>query len=46
LVLGGIAFLRPILGWKTHLELPFFPILLIVFGLYLLIPSPKQKENR
>lgn len=46
LILGGIALLRPILGWKTPLELPFFPILLIVFGLYLLITSPRQKENR
>ena len=45
LILGGITSLRPMLGWKTHLELQFFPILLIVFGLYLLIPSSEQKEN-
>jgi hypothetical protein len=45
LILGGVASLRPMLGWKTHLELPLFPILLIVFGLYLLIPSPKQNGN-
>ncbi len=45
LFLGGIATLRPILGWKAHLELPLFPILLIVFGLYLMIPSLKQKEK-
>ena len=44
--LGGIASLRSILGWKFHLELPLFPILLIAFGLYLLIPAPKQQENR
>ena len=45
LILGGIASLRPVLGWKTHLELPFFPILLIVFGFFLLIPPSKRKQN-
>lgn len=46
LILGGIAFLRPMLGWKTHLELQFFPILLIAFGFYLLIPLLKRRENK
>ena len=46
LILGGIASLRSKLGWKNHLELQLFPILLIVYGLNLLIQSPKQKENR
>jgi hypothetical protein len=46
LLLGGIATIRPMLGWKSHLELPFFPILLIIFGLYLLLPSSQPKKNR
>lgn len=45
LILGGVAFIRPMLGWKNPLELSFFPILLIVFGLYLLIPTSNHKEN-
>jgi len=45
LILGGIASLRPVLGWRTPLELPFFPILLIVFGFFLLIPPSKRKQN-
>jgi hypothetical protein len=43
--LGGVASLRSVLGWDFHFDLPLFPILLIAFGLYLLIPSQKQKEN-
>lgn len=46
LLLGGIASIRPILGWKSHLELPFFSILLVIFGLYLLLPSPAPKKNK
>jgi hypothetical protein len=45
LSLGGIASLRSILGWKFQVDLPLFPLLLIAFGLYLLLPSSKEKED-
>lgn len=45
LILGGVASLRSILAWQVHFEISLFPILLIAFGLYLLIPSPKKKEH-
>lgn len=43
-VLGLAALLRPVLNFPRF-ELDFFPILLIVIGLYFLIPGPKRVEN-
>jgi hypothetical protein len=43
-VLGGVAVLRPVLNFPRF-ELPLLPLLLVVIGLYLLIPGPKRVEN-
>ena len=43
--LGAVVLLRPVLGWEFHLNLPAFPTLLIVIGLYLLIPGQKRLES-
>jgi len=43
-VLGMVALLRPVLN-LPRFELPLFPVLLIVIGLYLLIPGPKRTQN-
>jgi hypothetical protein len=40
-VLGLAALLRPVLNFP-RIELDFFPLLLIVIGLYFLIPSTKN----
>jgi hypothetical protein len=44
LSLGAAALLRPVFGWGFHLDLPAFPTLLIVIGLYLLIPGRRRLE--
>jgi hypothetical protein len=43
--LGAVALLRPVFGWGFHIDLPAFATLLIVIGLYLLIPGRKQLER-
>ena len=43
-VLGLVVLLRPVLN-IPRFELDFFPLLLIVIGLYFLIPAPKRAEN-
>ena len=43
LVIAILAFLRPLLGFQ--LELQLFPLILIVLGLYLLLPGPKQMKT-
>ncbi len=43
-VLGLAALLRPVLN-IPRFDLDFFPLLLIVIGLYFLIPGPKRAEN-
>jgi hypothetical protein len=43
--LGAAALLRPVLGWEFHLNLPAFPTLLIIIGLYLLIPGRRRLES-
>jgi len=45
LALGVVVILRPMLNIPPF-ELPFFSIMLVLFGLYLLIPAPKQMENK
>ena len=45
LALGIVVMLLPLLNIPPF-ELPFFSIMLVVFGLYLLIPAPKQMENK
>jgi hypothetical protein len=42
--LGLLAILRPILNIPPF-ELPFFPTVLIIIGLYVLIPGPKYTEK-
>ena len=42
--LGLVVLLRPVLN-LPRFELDFFPLLLIVIGLYCLIPGPKRAEN-
>ncbi len=42
--LGLVALLRQVFNFP-HFELDFFPLLLIVIGLYILIPAPKRLEN-
>ena len=42
--LGLAALLRPVLNFP-YFELDFFPLLLIVIGLYFLIPKPKQEQR-
>lgn len=43
-VLGLAMLLRPVLNTPPY-ELDLFPLVLIVIGLYFLIPGPKQVEN-
>ena len=43
-VVGTVALLRPVLNIPP-IELLSFPVLLIVIGLYLLIPGRKRAEN-
>ena len=43
-VLGLAGVLSTVLNFPTF-ELDFFPLLLIVIGLYFLIPGPKRVEN-
>jgi hypothetical protein len=43
--LGAVAILRPLLGWEFHLDLPAFATVLIVIGLYLLLPGRKRLES-
>ena len=43
--LGAVALLRPVLGWEFHLDLPAFATVLIVIGLYLLLPGRKRLES-
>lgn len=45
LIVGALILLRPVLGWDFHLELPVFSLMMLVIGLYLLIPIPKRVEN-
>jgi len=45
LALGVVVILSPLLNIPPF-ELPFFPIMLVLIGLYLLIPAPKQIENK
>jgi hypothetical protein len=45
LSLGAVALLCPLLGWEFHLDLPAFATVLIVIGLYLLIPGRKRLEG-
>lgn len=42
--LGLAALLRPVLNFP-YFEVDFFPLLLIVIGLYFLIPGPKREEE-
>ena len=42
--LGLVVLLRPVLN-IPRFEVDFFPLLLIVIGLYILIPGPKRAEN-
>jgi len=42
--LGLVVLLRPVLN-IPRFEVDFFPLLLIVIGLYFLIPGPKRAEN-
>jgi hypothetical protein len=45
LAAGALSLLFPMLGINAHLELDLFPILILVFGLYLLVPGPKKISN-
>lgn len=42
--LGLVVLLRQVFNFP-HFELDFFPLVLIVIGLYILIPAPKRLEN-
>jgi hypothetical protein len=42
--LGAVGLLGPALH-IPHFEIPFVPLVLLVFGLYLLIPGPRQKAS-
>ena len=44
-VLGSVAVLRPVLN-VPRFELPFFPLLLVAVGLYVLMPGTRRAENR
>ena len=43
--LGSYALLRPLLH-APHFEVGFIPLVLIVIGLYVLIPSPKDADAK
>lgn len=43
-ILGLVALLRPVLN-TPRIELDFFSLLLVVIGLYILIPGRKRVEN-
>ena len=44
-ILGTVALLRPVLNIPPF-DVPAFPLVMIVLGLYMLIPGPKQAEQR
>ena len=44
-VLGLYALLRPLLG-APHIEVDIIPLVLIVVGLYVLIPGPKRAGSQ
>ena len=45
LALGGLSLLWPVVGNGTLFEVDIFPILVLAFGLYLLIPGPRKETN-
>ncbi len=42
--LGGIGLLWPWIGGGRHFEVDIFPIIMLVIGLYLLIPGQKKEH--
>ena len=45
LTLGGLSWLWPVIGNDTPFEVDIFPIIVLAFGLYLLLPGSKKGIN-